>query len=64
MIRYNHNILLTITIISRCSDSAIINIFLENPVMIHHDICLNRIPVKRLSASCLSLFKSKGLRLN
>ncbi len=33
---------LTIMIISRYSDSAIINIFLENPIMIHHDICLKK----------------------
>ncbi len=40
--------------------SAIIDIFLENP-MIHHDICLNKMPVKSLSASFLSLFMSKLL---
>ncbi len=61
MIRYNHDTWLTITIISQYIDSAIINIFLENPIMIHHDICLNKMPVKRLSASFLSLFKSKLL---
>ncbi len=42
-------------------DSAILDIFLENPIMIHHDICLNRTPVKRLSASFLFLFMSKPL---
>ncbi len=50
-----------ITILSRYSDSAIIDIFLENPIMIHHDICLNKMPVKSLSASFLSLFMSKLL---
>ncbi len=37
MIRYNHDTWLTIMIISQYIDSAIINIFLENPIMIHHD---------------------------
>ncbi len=41
---------LTITILSRYSDPAIIYIFLETPIMIHHDICLNKMPVKRISA--------------
>ncbi len=39
----------------------IIDIFLENPIMIHHDISLNKMPVKRLSASFISLLKSKLL---
>ncbi len=60
-IRYNHDTWLTVTIISRCSDSAITDIFLENPIMLHHDIGLNKMPVKRLGASFLSLFKSKLL---
>ncbi len=45
-IRYSHDTWLTIKIISRYSDSAIIDIFLENHIMIHHDICLNKMPVK------------------
>ncbi len=60
-IRYNHYTWLTVTIISRCSDSAITDIFLENPIILHHDIGLNKMPVKRLGASFLSLFKSKLL---
>ena len=30
----------TILIISRHSDSAIINLLLDNPIRIHHDVCL------------------------
>ncbi len=34
----------------------ILNIFLENPIMIDHNIGLNKMPVKRLSGSFLSFF--------
>ena len=39
-IRYYHDILPTITIVSRYSDSAIIDILQEISSMIHHDICV------------------------
>ena len=39
-IRYYHDILPTITIISRYSDSAIIDILQEISPTIHHDICV------------------------
>ena len=39
-IRYYHDILPTITIISRYSDSAIIDILQEISSTIHHDICV------------------------
>ena len=35
-----HDTWLTIPIISQYSNSAIINILLDNPIMIHHDIGL------------------------
>ncbi len=60
-IRYYHDKWLTVTTISRYCDSAIIDIFLENPIMIHHDIFLSKMHVKRLSVSFLSLLKSKLL---
>ncbi len=53
MVRYNHDTSLTIMTISRYNDSVIINIFIENPIIIHHNIYLNKMPVKRLSASFL-----------
>ena len=40
MKRYYHDILPTITIMSRYSDSAIIDILEEITSTIHHDICV------------------------
>ncbi len=53
VIRYNHDTLLTITIILRYSDSAKIYIFQKN---------LNKLPVKRLSASFLSFTQVQSVR--
>ena len=45
-----------IIILSRYSDSAIIDILQDNHLMIHHDVCLTeeqKIPLKRQSAGIL-----------
>ncbi len=57
----NHDTWLMIMIISRYSNSAIIDIQFYNDTSQYLSNYENKMPVKRLSASFLSLFKSKLL---